>query len=195
MASYALNLNGNTITKTLGDGTAKSHLYNLDDQVTEINETLSGTSFAKFDYGYDNLNRRTYEQRNGTTGDVYSYDYVSQVTNVAYDATAPASSSSGADRTVAYSLDSNGNRTSVNDSTLSGATSYTPNNLNQYTSVGGISYGYDGNGKDARDVANEDIVYDRAKVNGAKAYWEMMKTNYEDCMARNAGIPCSCPCQ
>ena len=73
--------------------------------------------------------------------------------------------------------------------------SYSPNNLNQYTSVGGISYGYDGNGKDARDVANEDIVYDRAKVNGAKAYWEMMKTNYEDCMARNAGIPCSCPCQ
>ena len=146
VASYALNLNGNTITKTLGDGTAKSHLYNLDDQVTEINETLSGTSFAKFDYGYDNLNRRTYEQRNGTTGDVYSYDYVSQVTNVAYDATAPASGSSGADRTVAYSLDSDGNRTSVNDSTLSGATSYSPNNLNQYTSVGGISYGYDGNG-------------------------------------------------
>ena len=123
-----------------------SHVYNLNDKVTDLNETLSGTSFAKFDYGYDNLNRRTYEQRNGTTGDVYSYDYVSQVTNVAYDATAPASSSSGADRTVAYSLDSNGNRTSVNDSTLSGATSYTPNNLNQYTSVGGISYGYDGNG-------------------------------------------------
>ena len=146
VGSYAYDLDGNVLTKTLGDGTLASYTYDTNDRLTTLNNTLSGTSFNRFDYGFDNLNRRTYEQRNSAAGDVYSYDQISQVTNVAYDATAPATSSSGADRTVAYSLDGDGNRTSVNDSTLGGATSYTPNSLNQYATVGGVSYGYDGNG-------------------------------------------------
>ena len=104
--------------------------------MAQINHTLSGTSFARFDYGYDNVNRRTYEQRDSAKGDVYGYDAVDQVASVNYDATNPTSGASGADRTVGYTYDATGNRTAVNDS-VNGNASYAANNLNQYTSVGG----------------------------------------------------------
>ena len=45
-----------------------------------------------------------------------------------------------ASRNVMYNLDQMGNRTSVTDS-VNGNTSYTPNNLNQYSVVGGSTVG------------------------------------------------------
>ena len=105
----------------------------------------NGVSFAKFDYGYDTVDRRTFVKRDSSLGDVFKYDQIDQVTNVLYNASNPDSSPSGATNSVFYVHDSVGNRTSVTDGGSS--TSYTPNNLNEYTAVGAVSptYSTDGN--------------------------------------------------
>jgi RHS repeat-associated protein len=145
LATYSYDANGNAVSKSLSNGTLSSYTYDVANRLTTLNHTLSGTSFARFDYGYDTVNRRTYEERNSASGDTYSYDAVDQVASVNYDATNPASGSTGADRTTGYTYDASGNRTAVTDS-VNGNTSYTANNLNQYSSVGGSAYAYDGNG-------------------------------------------------
>jgi YD repeat-containing protein len=145
LASYAYDANGNAVSKSLSNGTLASYTYDAANRLTTLNHTLSGTSFARFDYGYDTVNRRTYEERNSASGDTYSYDAVDQVASVNYDATNPTSGSTGADRTTGYTYDEVGNRTALTD-TVNGNTSYTTNNLNQYSSVGGSAYAYDGNG-------------------------------------------------
>ena len=145
VATYSYDSNGNVLSKNLADGTLASYTYDAVNRLTTLNHTLSGTSFARFDYGYDSMNRRTYEQRNLAAGDVYGYDAIDQVTGVNYDATSPTSGAAGADRTVGYTYDATGNRTAVTDN-INGNTSYSANNLNQYTNVGGASYAYDGNG-------------------------------------------------
>ena len=145
VATYSYDGKGNVLSKTLANGTLASYTYDIANRLTTVNHTLSGSSFARFDYGYDNVNRRTFEQRDGAAGDVFAYDAVDQVTGVSYNATHPGSGLSGADRTVGYAYDATGNRTSVSD-TVNGSTSYTPNNLNQYTAVNGTTYGYDANG-------------------------------------------------
>jgi len=145
LASYAYDANGNPVSKTLANGTVTGYTYDNANRLTEVNHALGGTSLAKFDYGYDAMNRRTFEQRDSAVGDVYSYDAVDQVASVNYDATNPSSGSTGADRTVGYTYDATGNRTAVNDS-VNGNSSYSANNLNEYSSVGGSAYAYDGNG-------------------------------------------------
>ena len=157
LASYAYDGNGNALTKTLSNGTLASYSYDNVNNLTTVNHTLSGTSFARFDYGYDDMNRRTYEQRDSAAGDTYSYDAVDQVAGVNYDATNPTSGSSGTDRTVGYTYDDVGNRTEVND-TVNGNASYSANNLNQYTSAGSTSYDYDDNGN--LTSGNGTFVYD-----------------------------------
>jgi RHS repeat-associated protein len=157
LASYSYDANGNPLSKSLADNTQASYSYDTSNRLTTLNNTLSGTSFARFDYGYDSMNRRTYEERDSAAGDVYGYDAVDQVTSVAYDATTPSSGSTGADRTVGYSLDATGNRTAVTD-TVNGNTSYAANNLNEYTSVGGSAFHYDGNGN--LTSGNGTFVYD-----------------------------------
>ena len=157
LASYAYDGNGNALTKTLSNGTLASYSYDNANNLTTVNHALSGTSFARFDYGYDDMNRRTYEQRNSASGDTYTYDAVDQVAGVNYDATNPTSGSSGTDRTVGYTYDDVGNRTEVND-TVNGNASYSANNLNQYTSVGSTSYDYDDNGN--LTSGNGTFVYD-----------------------------------
>ena len=145
LADYSYDGNGNIVSKTLANGTLASYTYDASNRLTTLNHTLAGASFARFDYGYDSVNRRTYEQRNSAAGDVYGYDAIDQVASVNYDAANPTSGTSGTDRTVGYTYDAVGNRTAVNDS-VNGNASYTANNDNQYASVAGSTYGYDANG-------------------------------------------------
>lgn len=145
LAGYAYDANGNALSKTLADGTVASYTYDGANRLTTLNHTLAGASLARFDYGYDVVNRRTFEQRDSAAGDTFSYDAVDQVTGVNYEAANPASGATGATRTVGYTYDATGNRTAVNDS-VNGNTSYATNNLNQYSAVGGTAYAYDGNG-------------------------------------------------
>jgi len=63
-----------------------------------IDTMAGGMSCARFDYGYDSVNRRTFEQRDSAKGDVFGYDAVDQVTGVNYDATNPTSGGEKGDR-------------------------------------------------------------------------------------------------
>jgi RHS repeat-associated protein len=78
-------------------------------------------------------------------GDVYAYDAINQLTNVLYEASNPDTSPSAWTNEARYAFDPAGNRTSVT-LTSTGTTSYTANNVNQYTAVGGITPTYDANG-------------------------------------------------
>jgi len=101
-----------------------------------VNKINGGADFSSFNYSlYDNVgNRKALVTPQGTHS--YTYDDVYQLKTVNYPG-----GSSFPDTT--YNYDPASNRTSVmNGST----TTYIPNNLNQYTSVGGVSYDYDDNG-------------------------------------------------
>jgi RHS repeat-associated protein len=145
LAGYTYDANSNVVSKILADSTLTSYTYDAANRLTTLNHTHSGTSFARFDYGYDSVNRRTFEQRDLAAGDVYGYDAIDQVAGVNYDATNPTSNASGAERTVGYTYDAVGNRTHVNDN-VNGNASYTANADNEYSDVGGNAYSYDGNG-------------------------------------------------
>jgi RHS repeat-associated protein len=144
LVNYRYDLNGNCILKTLKNGTSTAYAYDDDNNTLTVNHSLNSTSFARFDYGYDNVHRRTFMQRDLNKGDVYSYDAVDQLTSTLYDATNPGSSPSSPARTIAYGLDAAGNRTSVTDNSV--PTSYTVNSLNEYTVVGGNTITNNGNG-------------------------------------------------
>jgi len=115
LANYSYDANGNALSKGLADGTQAGYTYDAVNRLTTLNYTLSGNSFARFYYGYDTVDRRTYEHRDSASGDTYSYDAVDQVTGVNYDVTNPTSESSGADRMVGYTYDATGNRTAPGD--------------------------------------------------------------------------------
>ena len=85
-------------------------------------------------YTYDVLNRRTGETRSSAPARAFDYDLVGQLTAV---------NQSGGNATFAY--DAVGNRISVTGAP--GAGSYTANNINQYTTAGGMgALTYDANG-------------------------------------------------
>jgi YD repeat-containing protein len=84
---------------------------------------------------------------------VYSYDSIYQITEVNYPA--------GYEDTFTdteFGYDAAGNRTTVIDA--GGTSSYVTNALNQYTSVGGAAYAYDGNGNMTYDGDGMMYAYD-----------------------------------
>lgn len=113
-------------------------------RVTAVSLQGTNGTLGSFAYGYDTVHRRTYMQVDAALGDVFAYDDTDQVTGVQYDATNPDTTPSSPVRTVNYGFDPVGNRTNVTDN--GSGTSYTANNLNQYTAVGGASPTYDPNG-------------------------------------------------
>src|SRR5262249_29959051 len=79
-------------------------------------------------------------------------------------------------RQIQYNYDANGNRTSVTDDGTT--TTYTPNNRNQYVTVGNVTYGYDADGNmiSKRDGASLTIyTYDDRnrliRVSGPDGVW------------------------
>ncbi len=126
--------------------------YDQLNRVTMWENTSGGDNvFARNWYRYDSLGRELATQRdeqqgpNGAQGDTFSYDNIGQLTMARYNADYVwTSSGSNWTRQVSYNLDAlsrTGNNAVNENGTL---TSYTPNNLNQYTNVGG-GMGYDSN--------------------------------------------------
>ncbi len=135
LVRYTYDPNGNRISKTLENGTAAFYGYDDANRMLTVDNKQGSTSFARFDYGYDNVDRRTYMQRDNALGDVYHYDAIDQVTDVRYDAANPnVGDGTSPARLVYYDWDAAGNRNSVTDN--SSTTPYQINNLNQYTQVG-----------------------------------------------------------
>lgn len=143
IVAYTFDLSGRRVRRELENGTYTIYTYNAGGRLTNlVNENSSGEVLSSFAYTYDAVgNRLTMVTTEGTHN--YSYDATGQLIGVT---SSPGSSD------VTYNYDALGNRTSVVDD--AGTTDYETNNLNQYTSVGGVSYTYDPNGNIANDGRN-----------------------------------------
>ena len=147
---------------TLGNGATASYSYTgFRSEIERIHhETSTPATILDLQYGYDDNHDRTYERYGGTSasGDAFEYDKARRLT-VAWmgstDVTAPSSNSYT--KKVEYTLDDDGNRSSVKVTPYGQSattTSYTDNNLNQYTKVGGTSRSHDKNGNLTDDGTN-----------------------------------------
>jgi RHS repeat-associated protein len=133
VVAYTYDFNGNRINKILENGTNTNYTYDDANRMLSVDNLKGSASFARFDYGYDKVNRRTYVQRDNDKGDIYKYDAIDQVTDVLYNVTDPAGNASNPLRTVNYDWDSAGNRKTVTDNAV--VTNYTTNKLNEYTKI------------------------------------------------------------
>ncbi|MGI8891402.1 MAG: RHS repeat domain-containing protein [Chthoniobacterales bacterium] len=148
VVSYVYDPNGNPTSRTPGNNPASSYLYDALNRVTKITHNFTGTS-KTINYGYTEVGNRKFTQRdgNGTTGtaDGYTYDLNDQMKTFRLNGTLANGVVSGGTLT-SFNLDESGNRTSVvvgSTTTNYGAV----NNLNEYTTVGGlgVTYGALGN--------------------------------------------------
>ncbi|MGI8819323.1 MAG: RHS repeat domain-containing protein [Chthoniobacterales bacterium] len=143
-AAYVYDLAGNRTSKQLENGTSVEYGYDFANRIEHIAQRAGTTTFADLNYGYDEVKRRKYVKREDGRGDVYGYDAADQVTGVQYNAQTPDTTSANPDRTQDFDYDPAGNR--ITSAENSASTSYTRNDLNQYTAVGADQPTYDANG-------------------------------------------------
>jgi RHS repeat-associated protein len=103
-----------------------------------------------FSYAYDDMDNRLYEiqtHRQGmyAKGDVFLYDKINQVTKVKYNVNDPSTSQTNPSLIEDFRYDGVWNRTKVivNETT---ETSYTVNQVNEYSQIGNNSQTFDDNG-------------------------------------------------
>jgi len=132
--TYTYDAVGRVNKETNGNGTYTSYTYDAASQVTKIvNYKADNSINSSFTYTYDNLGRRKdVTTLEGKT--TYGYDASGQLTSV----TLPTG------RQIEYTYDGAGNRISVLDNGVT--TTYSTNNLNQYSKVGTNNYTYDKDG-------------------------------------------------
>lgn len=134
IVSYTYDNAGRLVREDNGNGTATTYEYDAaGTSVYVVNLAPDNSVNSRFDYAYDSLGRcTTMTTLEGTWQ--YGYDANSQLTSVQLPD----------GRTINYQYDAAGNRIAVTDN--GAAISYTTNNLNQYTAVGGATYTYDTDG-------------------------------------------------
>jgi len=173
MATYAYDLNGNKITKTLENGTTASYIYDNASQLTRVKHMKSATNIAQFDYTLNAVGNRTAKNASGAIPNVnesYTYDAIDQVTAV---------SKPGDVQTFAY--DPTGNRTAVTSTGSSpGVGSYTTNALNQYTAAAGDVLLYDTKGNLTTQGLTASYSYDsKNRLLGATKGSNTMLVSYD----------------
>ena len=143
---FTYDLNGN-ITKQqdkIQGLDSTNFTYDALDRVTLCAQTgANDVSFATSHYDYDLSNniQDTYRDEQAGKGERFGYDYANQLTSAVYNAdNVQTPNPTNYDRSVSYTCDAL-NRTSMNDNGT--MTSYTPNGLNQLTTVTGMASTYD----------------------------------------------------
>jgi RHS repeat-associated protein len=130
LATFAYDAAGRRTSRTLENGLTSTYTYDDDGRLT----SLAHGSLETLTYTYDAMHRRTGEARSSAPARTFGYDLTGQLIAV---------NQSTGNATFAY--DAVGNRTIVTGAP--GAGSYTANNLNQYTTAGGVGpLTYDANG-------------------------------------------------
>ncbi len=156
--AYQYNANGGRTRVTHPDATYFTYDYDGLDRATTVKE--NGTTIVAT-IAYDNQGRRSGSNRSGVAT-AYGYDPVSRLTSIADDLVGTASDVTA---TFGYSpISQMINRTRSNGayefngySTVS--RNYAVNGLNQYTTGGPASFGYDANGNLTSDGTNA-FAYD-----------------------------------
>jgi len=145
-ATYQYDAAGNRITKTLGNGITTSYGYDAASQLLTLNSQLS-----TFSYEYNSVGNRTSKTQTDAgavpRAETYGYDATDQLTGVNYNN----------QHATSYNYDAVGNRLSTTYDQQS--TSYTPNALNQYSSVAGEGLSYDSKGN-LTSLNGQLLVYD-----------------------------------
>lgn len=150
LASYEYDAAGRPTKRTLENGTEAVYAWDVAGNVTNMLLRVAAIPtnvLWSAAYGYDGVGNRSWVKYKSGRGDVYQYDATYQVTGVKYDVDDPTvgyTAATNPSRTVTYNWDALGNRTSVVDN--GNSTSYSVNNLNQYSSVGGTNLTYDTRG-------------------------------------------------
>src|SRR5262249_45129631 len=140
IVTYTYDAAGRLSLKTNGNGTYTTYQYDADGNVLHlVNYAPGGSVNSRFDYTYNALGLETTEATLDGTW-TYTYDADGQLIHAVFASTNPTVPS----QDLAYNYDAMGNRltTVINGVT----TAYTTNNVNEYTSVGGVAYQYDADG-------------------------------------------------
>src|SRR5262249_40747721 len=124
-----------------GNGTDTTYEYDLAGELRHlVNHAPDGSVNSRFDYTYGDLgNRKT--TINGDGQWTYTYDAISELTHAVFASSNPAAVPN---QDLQYFYDPAGNRTHT---IINGVTTtYVSNKLNQYTSIGNQTLGYDNDG-------------------------------------------------
>ncbi|MCY2987964.1 MAG: dockerin type I domain-containing protein [Planctomycetota bacterium] len=138
---YAYDAAGRLVLKTLGNGVFTTYDYDHAGQLLHlINYKPDASVLSRFDYTYDSRGQRV--SMNTLDGAwSYTYDDIGQLTHAVF-VPAEGSMIPAQDETYVYDPLGNRIRTIINGVT----TEYTTNNMNQYVTVGGVTYAYDRDG-------------------------------------------------
>lgn len=143
VTAYAYDALSRRTAAQYPNSTTASYAYDEASRLTSLVNDVAPADLTRA-YTHDNVGNRLTMTVNGTEAHGYTYDAVYRVTAVDYPA--------GFFRPdAAYDYDPADNRESV---TAGGTTAYVPNNLNQYATVGGVTYQYDANGNLTGDGVN-----------------------------------------
>jgi RHS repeat-associated protein len=137
IASYGYDALSRRTHLTYANDANSVYEYDIANRLTKLINKINDGNSIVFQYSqHDKVGNRLNMVVDGNTHS-YTYDCLYQLTNAAYP--------SGYDVNTTYHYDALGNRTSVVGSS---AVNYSQNTagLNQYGSVGGITYSYDNNG-------------------------------------------------
>ncbi len=140
IVTYTYDPDGRLGEKVNGNGTYTTYQYDADGNVLHlINFAPDGSVNSRFDYTYDSLGLETTEATLDGTW-TYSYDADGQLVHAVFAST----NSSEPSQDLAYTYDAMGNRATT---VINGVTTqYVTNDMNEYTSVGGVTYTYDAGG-------------------------------------------------
>jgi YD repeat-containing protein len=142
LAEYTYDKLSRRTNLSYANGTSIEYDYDWSNRLLDVNN-VTNTGNYKYAYTYDKVGNRLTMLVDDTDQHTYTYDNIYQVTDIDY----PAGYSWISDTTLSY--DDAGNRESVIDG---GTVDYLSNELNQYSSVGGVSYDYDQNGNLTSDA-------------------------------------------
>jgi len=134
VVSYIYDAAGRRNTKTLQNGNTAQYTYDTANRLLNIGWThTGGASYASQSYVNNANGRRTSMTRESGAAELYGYDATSQLTNAYYTASS---------LNVSYTYDLIGNL--INRNGFMGLnSSFTANNLNQYTGIDGNALTYD----------------------------------------------------
>ena len=148
IANYTYDALSRRTNLNYANSTQTDYAYDTLNRLNSLTNKTGATTISSFSYTYDNVaNRKTMTTPDGIH--TYTYDNSYQIKNVDY----PAGFSF---TDTAFNYDATSNRTSTVNS---GTTTYTSNNLNQYTQVDSNSYSHDLNGNLITD-SNFTYTYD-----------------------------------